>query len=141
MKNLIIFGIGQIAEVIYYYFTEEAGRNVAAFSVDAEYQTVRELFGLPVSPFEDLADRYPPDSHELFVAISFRQVNRVREAKVAEAEAKGYTLASHVSPRAMVWSQFTLNPNTLIMENNVIQPFVTIGRNVIMWSGNHIGHH
>jgi acyl-[acyl carrier protein]--UDP-N-acetylglucosamine O-acyltransferase len=27
------------------------------------------------------------------------------------------------------------------LENNTIQPFVTIGDNVILWSGNHIGHH
>ncbi len=27
------------------------------------------------------------------------------------------------------------------MENNVVQPFARIGRNVIVWSGNHIGHH
>jgi sugar O-acyltransferase (sialic acid O-acetyltransferase NeuD family) len=92
-------------------------------------------------PFEELEANYPPDSHELFVAMSFRQVNKARESKVREAEAKGYTLASHVSPQATVWSQFKVNPNTIIMENNVIQPFVTIGRNVIMWSGNHVGHH
>jgi len=27
------------------------------------------------------------------------------------------------------------------MENNVIQPYVKIGRDTILWSGNHIGHH
>ena len=27
------------------------------------------------------------------------------------------------------------------MENNVIQPYTEIGDNVIMWSGNHLGHH
>jgi acetyltransferase-like isoleucine patch superfamily enzyme len=26
------------------------------------------------------------------------------------------------------------------MENNVIQPFATLGSNIIMWSGCHIGH-
>jgi sugar O-acyltransferase (sialic acid O-acetyltransferase NeuD family) len=141
MKNLVIFGAGQIAEVIHYYFTEEGGRKVVAFSVDAAYRTAETLFGLPVVAFEELEARYPPDSHEIFVAISFRQVNKAREAKVREAEAKGYTLASHVSPRAAVWSGFVVNPNTIIMENNVIQPFVTVGRDVIMWSGNHVGHH
>jgi len=141
MKDLVIFGTGQIAEVIHYYFTEEGGRKVAAFTVDAKYRTTEELVGLPVVPFEELNAKYPPESHELFVAISFRQVNRLRQTKVGEAEAKGYTLASHVSPRAAVWSQFKLNPNTIIMENNVIQPYVSVGRNVIMWSGNHVGHH
>jgi sugar O-acyltransferase (sialic acid O-acetyltransferase NeuD family) len=77
----------------------------------------------------------------MFVAVSFRQVNKLRMRKVAEAEAKGYALASHVSPKASVWSGFVLHPNTIVMEHNVIQPFVTVGRNVTLWSGNHIGHH
>jgi len=141
MKNLIIFGTGQIGEVIHYYFTQESGREIVAFTVDAKYRITDALLGLPVVPFEELEANYPPDSHELFVAMGFRQVNKARESKVREAEAKGYTLASHVSPRATVWSQFEARPNTIIMENNVIQPFVSIGRNVIMWSGNHVGHH
>jgi UDP-3-O-[3-hydroxymyristoyl] glucosamine N-acyltransferase len=31
--------------------------------------------------------------------------------------------------------------NCFILENNVIQPFVRVGNNVTLWSGNHIGHH
>jgi acyl-[acyl carrier protein]--UDP-N-acetylglucosamine O-acyltransferase len=27
------------------------------------------------------------------------------------------------------------------LEDNTIQPFVVIGNNVVLWSGNHIGHH
>jgi sugar O-acyltransferase (sialic acid O-acetyltransferase NeuD family) len=73
--------------------------------------------------------------------MGYGQVNKAREGKVREAEEKGYSLASHISPRAMVWSQFKANPNTIIMENDVVQPFVTIGKNVTMWSGNHVGHH
>jgi sugar O-acyltransferase (sialic acid O-acetyltransferase NeuD family) len=141
MRDVIIFGMGQVAEVIHHYLTEEGGRNVVAFTVDAEFRTADTVFGLPVIDFERIEQKFPPDTHEMFVAVSFRQVNKAREAKVAAAEAKGYALTSHVSPRASVWSKLVVNPNTIIMENNVIQPFVTIGRNVIMWSGNHIGHH
>jgi sugar O-acyltransferase (sialic acid O-acetyltransferase NeuD family) len=112
-----------------------------AFTVDAEFRTADTVFDLPVVNFEEVERLYPPATHEMFVAVSFKGVNKAREAKVAEAEAKGYILTSHVSPRASVWSRLAVNPNTIIMENNVIQPFVTIGRNVIMWSGNHIGHH
>ncbi len=28
-----------------------------------------------------------------------------------------------------------------IFENNVVQPFATLGNNVVLWSGNHLGHH
>jgi sugar O-acyltransferase (sialic acid O-acetyltransferase NeuD family) len=141
MKDLVVFGTGQIADVVHYYFTEEAGRKVVAFTVDSSYLKGDQHLGVPVVPFEELNAHFPPDTHELFVAISYHKVNKAREAKVHEAEAKGYLLASHVSPRATVWPKFKLNPNTIIMENNVIQPYVTVGRNVIMWSGNHVGHH
>ena len=141
MKNLVIFGIGQIGQTIHYYFTEEGGRKVVAFTADAAYCDADSLFGVPVVPFETIEASYPPDTHELFIAMGYHRVNTTREAKTREAEEKGYALASHISPRAAVWSGFTANPNTIIMENNVIQPFVTIGKNVIMWSGNHVGHH
>ncbi len=141
MRDLIIFGAGQIAEVAQYYFAREAGRRVVAFCVDRSFRTADQVLGVPVVDFEDLEQTYGPADHEVFVAMSFRKVNVLREQKVAEVEAKGYALASHVSPRAVVWPDFVLQPNTLIMEQNVVQPFVTVGRNVIMWSGNHVGHH
>jgi UDP-3-O-[3-hydroxymyristoyl] glucosamine N-acyltransferase len=34
-----------------------------------------------------------------------------------------------------------IGDNCFIFEDNTIQPFVTIGSNVTLWSGNHIGHH
>lgn len=141
MRDVVIFGTGQVAEVVHYYLAQEGGRNIVAFTVDEQFRSAEQLFGLPVVSFETVQQIYPPDTHEMFVAVSFKRVNKAREEKVAEAEAKGYTLVSHVSPRATVWSDFVAQPNTIIMENNVIQPFVSVGRNVIMWSGNHIGHH
>jgi UDP-3-O-[3-hydroxymyristoyl] glucosamine N-acyltransferase len=34
-----------------------------------------------------------------------------------------------------------MGEHCFIFEANVVQPFVKIGRNVVLWSGNHIGHH
>jgi acetyltransferase-like isoleucine patch superfamily enzyme len=31
--------------------------------------------------------------------------------------------------------------NCFVLEDNTVQPFVKIGNNVTLWSGNHIGHH
>jgi UDP-3-O-[3-hydroxymyristoyl] glucosamine N-acyltransferase len=86
--------------------------------------------GLPVVAFDEVVRLFPPDRFDMFVAASFRNVNTVRQKKVAEAEAIGYDLISHVSPRAVTWSGFVVHPNTFIMENNVIQPYVKIGKNV-----------
>jgi sugar O-acyltransferase (sialic acid O-acetyltransferase NeuD family) len=96
---------------------------------------------LPVVPFEEIVDRYPPGEHEVFVALSYAKINAVRKEKYLEAKAKGYHIASYVSPRATVLNEGHIGENCFILEDNTIQPFAKIGNNVTLWSGNHVGHH
>ena len=141
MKRLIIFGIGQIAEVAHYLFTEDSAFEVSGFTVDAKYCDRLEHLGVPVAPFETVTEAFPPDDFSIFIAIGYGDLNKRRTAKVAEARCKGYRLASYASSRAWIWRGFRTEPNTMIMEHNTIQPYVNIGENCILWSGNHIGHH
>jgi sugar O-acyltransferase (sialic acid O-acetyltransferase NeuD family) len=99
------------------------------------------LLGLPVVPFEQLAERYPPAEHGFFAAIVYSQLNRLRTRLYQQAKALGYQPASYISSRAAVWRNCRLGEHCFIFENNVVQPFVELGNNVVLWSGNHIGHH
>ena len=141
MKPLVIFGCGDIGELAHFYFTTDTGRQVAGFTVDAAFITADTFCGLPVVAFEEIARKFPPTTHDLFVAVSYNQLNRLRAAKVVEARAKGYALATYCSSRATVLTREPIGDNCFILENNTIQPFVKIGRNVTLWSGNHVGHH
>lgn len=141
MARVVVFGTGQIAEVAWFYLTHDSEHDVVAFTVDAEYRDVDQFHGLPVVDFETVQETHSPDTHELFVSISYQQVNRLREAKYHEAKAKGYTLTTYVSSRATVWPGVEIGDNCFIFEDNTIQPFTRIGSNVVMWSGNHLGHH
>ncbi|MGO4170870.1 acetyltransferase [Bosea sp. TAF32] len=141
MKDLVIFGIGNIAELAAFYLTRDAGRRVAGFTVDAAYVTTPSWNGHPVSAWEEIERRYPPESTDVFVAVSYSKLNKLRRDKVAEARAKGYDIASYVSSRATIFEDFVPRPNQFILEDNTIQPFARIGENVTLWSGNHIGHH
>ena len=78
MRDLVIFGTGQIAEVAHYYLTQEGGRNVAAFTVDQAYVTAEKACGLPVVAFENVQDIYSPQTHDMFIAVIFRQLNKLR---------------------------------------------------------------
>lgn len=141
MDGVVIFGAGQIAEVVHYYLTRDSAHKVRAFCVDAEYLKEPTTLGLPVVPFENLEAEFPPDRFGIFVAMSFRKVNQLRAEKLAQAEARGYRAISYVNSRATVWDGFVAQPNTFIMDENTVQPYARIGRDTIVWSGNHIGHH
>lgn len=140
-KKLIIVGDSAFAEIAREYFDADTPYEVAAFSVESAYLKHDRLHGLPVVPFESLEQAYPPDTHDVFVAITYTQLNRLRARLVDAARGKGYRLASYVSPRAFVWRNVELGEHCFIFEDNTVQPFVRIGRNVVLWSGNHIGHH
>ena len=141
INKAIIFGLGQIAEVAYYYLKNDSDYEVAGFTVDNEYIDADKFNNLPVVAFEEISSIFPPDEYHIFIPVSYKNLNRNREEKFREASKLGYQFASYVSSKAWVWEGFKTGRNCMILENNVIQPFVTIGDNCILWSGNHIGHH
>ena len=73
--------------------------------------------------------------------MSYSGLNAHRKNKYLAAKAMGYEIASYISSRASVLNDGKIGENCFILEDNTIQPFVTIGNNVTLWSGNHIGHH
>ncbi len=139
MADLVIFGDQNFAEVAHYYFTHDSPHRVVAFSVDGAYLTRPSYCGLPVVPFEELPARYPASDCQMFVAVGIAEVNELRAAKVAAAEAAGYRLASFVSSRALVPPDLELKPNTMIMEGSVLQPQVRVGKNCMLWSTTRLG--
>ncbi len=140
-KPLIIFGSGDIAELAYFYFSTDSNYEVVAFTVDAGCLTKARFCELPVIAFEDLAAQYSPDRYELFVALSYSKLNAARKDKYLAAKEQGYTIASYISSHATVLNKGNIGENCFILEDNTIQPFVVIGNNITLWSGNHIGHH
>lgn len=140
MSKIVIFGTGDIARLAHFYFTRDSGHQVAAFTVDRAYRKADTFLELPLVDFETIAESYSPRDYQLFVAVSYARMNQVRAEKFARAKELGYTLPSYVSSRCSFLTDHAVGENCLILEDNTIQPFVRIGDNVTLWSGNHIGH-
>ncbi|MCD6463505.1 MAG: acetyltransferase [Thermotogae bacterium] len=141
MCKLVIFGTALFAEVAYEYFTRDSEYEVVGFTVDSKYISESKKFDLPVVPFEEVEKVFPPEQVDMFVAIAYKRLNHLREEKFKLAKAKGYSMATFKSSGALIWEGVEIGEGCFILENNVIQPFVKIGCNTVLWSGNHIGHH
>ncbi|WP_308647249.1 acetyltransferase [Paenibacillus oleatilyticus] len=137
---MVIFGTGQISEVAHFYLTEDSPHEVVGFTVDQKYYKEKIFKDLPVVPFEKIENFFPPDQYQLFIPISYTNVNKSRAEKFNEAKSKSYSMISYISSKAIYYNT-PVGENCFILENNVIQPFAEIGNNVVLWSGNHIGHH
>jgi sugar O-acyltransferase (sialic acid O-acetyltransferase NeuD family) len=141
MAKIIIFGSGEIAQIANYYFEKDSDYEVVAFTVDKDYIDSETFENKPLVAFEDIEQLYPYSEYKMFIALSYSQMNKIREAKYNASKAKGYELVSYVSTKCSYMSQYEHGDNCFIFEDNTIQPFVKIGNNVTLWSGNHIGHH
>lgn len=140
-KKLLIVGDSLFAEVAYEYFSYDSQYIVQAFTVESRYIQRDSLFGLPVVPFEEVQKIFSPNEHHFYAAIVYTGMNGLRTRLYREAREKGFSPASYIHKRAYIWRNCEIGEHCFIFEDNVIQPFVSIGNNVILWSGNHIGHH
>lgn len=139
-EKLVIVGAGEFAEIAYEYFSDFSNYDVVAFAVEKAFIKEKELFGLPIVPFEEIELIYPPHEYKIFVAITYTQLNRVRKRLYIQAKEKGYKFATFIHPTVFLGRDVKIGENCFIFEDNNIQRKVDIGNNVIIWAKNHIGH-
>ena len=141
MSDVIIFGLQDFAELAHYYLAEDSPHNVIAFCVSKSFVPEGGKFnGLPVLAFEDVQQTHPPTDVCFFAPMSPKKMNRDRARVFNEIRSKGYKMISYISSKATIFNN-NIGENCFILENNTLQPFTSVGDNVVLWSGNHLGHH
>ena len=139
-KEIIIFGTGEIAELAHLYITKDSDYDIVAFTADQDLMEGKSFIGKPLVAFEEVLEKYPPSKYSMHVALSYSKLNQVRKKKYFEAKEKGYELVSYICSKSVIWDDVLIGDNCFILENQTIQPTVKIGNNVMIWSGNHLGH-
>ncbi|MBF0135080.1 MAG: acetyltransferase [Magnetococcus sp. DMHC-1] len=139
-EKIILFGTADFAKIAFTYFNEASSYEVVAFAVHAAHRQEHTLFDRPVVEFESLTTTHPPDQYKMYVAVGQSKLNKTRARVYHEAKAKGYTLVSYVHPSVQIWSNSTIGDNVFIFDHCTVQPFTSIGNDVILWCGCDIGH-
>ena len=140
MAKVVVFGISQWAELAHFYLTNDSPHEVVAFTLDRDYVEALNTKNYLSFLLTKLSEHYPPSEFKMFIPMSFKRMNHARAEKYYDAKEKGYELISYVSSKATTFPGFECGDNCFILEDNTIQPFVKIGSDVVLWSGNHIGH-
>ena len=131
-KPIIIFGNKDLAEMAKWYW----GSTVVGFTMDNPESDT--FLGFPMYDFATITETRPPSEYDMFIPVID---NRTRAKIYNKAKALGYRLPSYIHHDALVWNRNAIGDNCFIQEYNNIQYKTTVGNNVIMWAGNHIGHH
>lgn len=142
--KVIIFGNRDFASLAHYYLQHESGDkwyDVVAFCAHAKYMGEEVTFeGKRLVPFETMDGEYSPGEYKVFAPINYGEPRRQQKI-YNDIKAKGYEFITYIHPSVKVPSVSSIGENCFILEDNTIQPYVTVGDNCVLWSGNHIGHH
>jgi sugar O-acyltransferase (sialic acid O-acetyltransferase NeuD family) len=140
MADIVIFGASVSAQVARISLERGSDHRIVGFTVDAAYATSDRFDGLPLVPWEQLEEAFPPTQVELLGPISYRRLNEFRRDRYLEGKARGYRFASFIHPSCIVYAK-EIGEHCFILAGTVIEPYATIGNNVVIWGGTYIGHH
>jgi len=139
MKQLLIYGQGDFAKLMYHYFTNDSAIKVIGFCVDASFRASDIFCELPLVDFEDIQNIYPAHNYDIFIAIGYSKM-RNRKMMFEKVKQKGYNCVNFISSKSCINKTLIMGQNNVIMQNVVIEPFVKIGNNNIIWSSSTICH-
>ncbi|MBT5665168.1 MAG: acetyltransferase [Rhodospirillaceae bacterium] len=140
-KDVVILGTGDGAALVHHFISEEHSGNVVGFSIDGAYIEEPVCHGLPIIPFETLAERHPPERTCIINAVGYLQMNAIRGLFSTKALAQGYELPGFVHPSATIAGNCQIGVNFIALQGVIVEPFVELGDNVFMWSGASVCHH
>lgn len=139
MKNrrLFIYGVGRLAEYAAYVFENDSDYKVEGYCIEFEYFQKNPTECSNCMVFEEIEDLLLKDDFSLFIAVG-NNITRQRIYNIAKN--KGYLLATYISSMSSTWPNLKIGENCFVGEGSVIQPFVEIGVNCILF-GARLGHH
>src|SRR5262245_51826395 len=121
MADVVVFGTRDFASLAHFYLRSDSPHRVVGFTVHKDFlPDSREFEGLPVVPFEELEDHFPPGKTSAFAPLSHKRMNRLREEIYTALKQRGYELISYVSSRATRFANNSIGDNCFILEDNTI---------------------
>ena len=138
IKPLVIHGIGQTSEVLSALINRQDKIKIVGYT-DLSVVTNQKFLGKPVIPLDKASELYNPSEYLFFVAIGYRDGNKLREQYINKIKELGYTLYSYID--AQYDKTCYVGENVVVAATNFIQPMSAIEDGVFIWGNCVIGHH
>lgn len=140
MKELLVFGTGDFADVVSYLLEQKLGRSIRAYIVDERYRTADTYQGKPLLSFERIQESYPPEACEVALGMIGKQMFRQRAEVFRRLCGMGYTAANVIDPTASVDTE-QIGAGNIIFAHASVEAHCRIGDGNIIWQNVVLPHH
>lgn len=139
-ERVLIYGNGAMARVLYSFVRKTA--NVCGFTVDDTCISEGDatFCGLPLIPFSNVCEVFPPRSCRVITAIGYMEMNELRRCKHIELQARGYRFSSFVHDSVVRHDDVEIGENCIVLDHVAIHPGCRIGDGTFIASNASLGH-
>lgn len=128
--DVVIQGTGKLGQMVFHLLSDSGEHRTVAFTADRRYCGSDELLGVPLVPFDEVGQRFPPASVGMLTVLGGLGGWAARKELFTRAKAEGYRHLNYVHPSAVVQGHQDWG------ENNIVFPFTTVGFDVRMGDNN-----
>jgi sugar O-acyltransferase (sialic acid O-acetyltransferase NeuD family) len=140
VKNVVLAGNAITARILASYLARDDRYRVIGLTVDDEYVQGGGIEGLESIPFSKLKESHPENECAVIMAMGYNDLNRSRESMFNRLKGAGYAIESYVHPDAKIYTDLPLGEGCVVLPSVVIEPFVHIGANSMIWANVTLAH-
>lgn len=141
MKKAIIFGLGDLAKMMFKLLHEDGEVEVVAFTVHQQYITEEKLFDLPIVGFEAIEEKFDSKEYVMYIAVGYNGMNQLRKSVYEGAHSKGYFLPNYIHKSAIIMPDVFWGSANIIMEKVTLGMESKIGSGNIFYPNSMVAHH
>jgi sugar O-acyltransferase (sialic acid O-acetyltransferase NeuD family) len=131
-KPVILFGISDLAKILYILSQNMDDVNVIAFMADDEYYSDTEFCGLPVWKSSTI-NAEMTEKYDFLLCVGYKNM-RSRKIIFDKLQKKGCRFINFIYPTVTVLPEVKMGENNIFLSNVMIENNVEIGNNNIFWS-------
>ena len=140
-QKIILAGNAITAQILHSYLVSDPRYRLVGVTVDDEFVSKGGVGELPAVPISALPSAFPAGECRVLMAIGYKDLNRIRESVFARLKAMGYAIETYVHPGARVHNHVPLGEGSVVLPGAVIEPWVTVGANAVVWANVTLAHH
>lgn len=141
MKKVVLAGNAITAEIINCYLVNDERYKVVGLTVDDDFVSQGGINGLDTIALSRMSEIHKPQDCVIIMAIGYNNLNCSRESVFYRLKDMGYAIETYVHPDARVYTEHPLGEGSVILPFAVIEPYVHIGENCVVWCNATLAHH
>ena len=139
-KRVLIYGINQQAQQLFYLISEDKAAEIYGFVVDGGYKKEDVLLGKKVYEFLEIRKLFSPKEYQIVLSFGYKNMVKNREEKFLKCKENGYCMFTYISKKAIVYAE-TVGEGSIIYPGVFLAPFTKIGKGSFLENGVSIAHH